>query len=169
MFENLWWARDSHHCSCVSVRMHMDFFVYGRACAYLCVCVCACGWFVILIIATSQCPILGEREAGDGGGSGRERKVGGETFCHHGNHPSYEQQSQISGSPPASAALAGRRLKQHFGLETTESINSACKRITLPEWRTGSFIRPVFLTLIPFFYAVYSSSLHVTCCVCVCV
>lgn len=61
-------------------------------------------------------------------------------FCHHGKHPSYEQQSQISDSPQASAALAGRRLKQHFGLETTESINSACERITLLEWRTGSFI-----------------------------
>lgn len=61
-------------------------------------------------------------------------------FCHHGKPPSNEQQSQISDSPQASAALAGRRLKQHFSLETTESINSACKRITLLEWRTGSFI-----------------------------
>lgn len=61
-------------------------------------------------------------------------------FCHHGKHPSNEQRSQISDSPRASAALAGRRLKQRFSLETTESINSACKRITLLEWRTGSFI-----------------------------
>lgn len=59
-------------------------------------------------------------------------------FCHHGKHPSNEQHSQISDSPRASAALAGRRLKQHFGLETTESINSVCKRITLLEW--SSFI-----------------------------
>ena len=42
-----------------------------------------------------------------------ERGGGGEMFCHHGKHPSNEQQSQISDSPQASAALAGRRLKQH--------------------------------------------------------
>lgn len=61
-------------------------------------------------------------------------------FCHQGKHPSYEQQRQISDSPQAPAALAGRRLKQHFGLETTKSINSACKRITLLQWRAGTFI-----------------------------
>lgn len=85
MFENLWWARDSHLCSSVRVCttfmavckcMHVDFFVYWcvRVCAYLCVYVAGlCR--VILIILTSQCPILGEREVRDGGGRGvRERK-----------------------------------------------------------------------------------------------
>lgn len=81
-------------------------------------------------------------------------------FCHHGKHPSYEQRSQISDSPQASAALASRQLRQHFGLETTESINSACKRITLLEWRTGSFITytPSFSFIL--FFSSLQSILH---------
>lgn len=83
-------------------------------------------------------------------GCERGREGGGEMFCHHGKHPSYEQQRQISDSPQASAALADRRLKQHFGLETTESINSACKRITLLERREpalSSYIPPLICTV----------------------
>lgn len=111
------------------------------------------------------------RKEGEGRGRNRvrEREGGREMFCHHGKHPSNEQQSQISDSPQASAALAGRRLKLNFGLETTESINSACKRITLLEWRTGSFIiytlssslflfPPSFFSL---FLAVFSSCVFV--------
>lgn len=86
-------------------------------------------------------------------------------FCHHGKHPSNEQQSQISDSPQAFAALAGRRLK-HFSLETTESINSACKRITLLEWKTSSFIIYIlphchcFHPLLPLFSFFVQSILH---------
>lgn len=47
---------------------HMDFFVYECVCICICVCVCLCR--IILIILTSQCPILGKREARVGGGRG---------------------------------------------------------------------------------------------------
>lgn len=69
-----------------------------------------------------------------------ERGGGGEMFCHHGKHPSNEQQSQISDFPPRRLLHWQAGGSSSIGLKTTESINSACERITLLEWRTGSFI-----------------------------
>lgn len=109
---NLWWARDFYHliyvracvcrhnlhdCVCGWMQAHGFLCLWVCVHMHLCVCVCLCR--IILIILTSQCPILGKREARVGGGRGWERENGREMFCHHGKHPSNEQQSQISDSP----------------------------------------------------------------------
>lgn len=106
-------------------------------------CVCKCAFIcirmpgfckVILIKFTSRCPILGEREVRNRGGWERERA--GAMRC---NHPSHEQQSDQWF--PAGVGCFGRPAAQAaFHSETTESINSACKRIMLLEWRTVFFI-----------------------------
>lgn len=144
MFESLWWARDSHHrsavCMCLCARPSP---LCVRECIHLCVCVCLVLCKVILIILTSQCPILGERQARDGGETGWERereRRGRRDVLPPRQTPFIWTTESDQWFPQASAALAGRRLKQHFGLETTKSIYSACRRITLLEWRTGCFI-----------------------------
>lgn len=140
MFANLWWARDSHHCSNISVCLWMRASMTSMivwTCADSCVCVCVFVWLVQSNPDYAHLLAFQFREKEKHRmGVGRGWESGGRRD----EHPSYEQQTVRSVIPPqATAALAGRRLKQHLSLETTESINSAWKRITLLEWRTSSF------------------------------